>query len=127
MIIDKSKCIKNKYNLTIPKIKKLHVINREKIGKPAFWRNDGIKAWCVSEGVGEPCDGTSYWIGIYDEDAPSYAGKFRFSFETYGGMCGWNFTKFFQSDDIENNYDLEIQNRFLKKIDCLIDDNILGF
>lgn len=127
MIIDKSKCTENKYNLTISKIKKLRVINREKVGKPMFERNDIIKAWCILEEVGEQCEETSYWIGIYDEDAPSYAGKFRFSFDVYGGIRGWDFTKFFQSDDVENNDDLEIQNRFLKKINYLIDNDILGF
>lgn len=126
---DETKCVDNKYNLTIPKIKKLRVINRERVKNPVFWRNDVIRAWCILESVGnsDMCDETEYWIGIYDEDAPSYSGKFRFDFTTYGGICGYSFTKFFQAEDIENNDDLEIQNRFLNKINYLIDEGLLGF
>lgn len=40
--------VKNKYKLTISKIKKLKVGNREKICKPLFWRNEVIGAWCIS-------------------------------------------------------------------------------
>lgn len=116
----------NKYNLTIPKIRKLKVANRSLIGSPRFWRNDVINAWCISGSVGTAADrlhGTdnSFWIGIYDDDAPAYAGRFRFSIETYGGMCSYEFTKFFQEGDIECKNDLIIQKRFLAQITELLD------
>lgn len=121
--------VKNKYHLSISKIRKLQVGDRSKISSPLFWRNDVIGAWCIT-GVADPenekwGDESSYWIGIYDEDAKAYAGKFRFSFETYGGMCSYRFTEFFQEKDIEQESDLVLQEMFLKKINDLIDDGIL--
>lgn len=119
--------VENKYNLTVPIIRKLQVGDRSKVGKPGFWRNNVIGAWCISE-IAAPSrfgDETSYWIGIYDEDAKAYAGKFRFSFETHGGMCGYTFTKFFQEKDIDNEWDLIIQKKFLAKINFLLDEGIL--
>lgn len=120
----------NKYNLTISKIKNLKVGDRNKICRPLFWRNEVIKAWCLSEEVGSELDikfaaNNEYWIGIYDEDAKSYAGKFRFSLSSYGGMCGYNFEKFFQPEDIDGELDLQVQERFLNKINMLIDEGIL--
>ena len=116
--------INNKYNLTIVDIKKLQIGDRAKIKEPLFWRNNVISAWCIIETVGKFED-SEYWIGIYDEDAPAYKGKFRFNFSTYGGMCDYKFQKFFDFSEIENEYDLEIQEKFLSKINFLIDEGIL--
>ena len=118
----------NKHNLTIAKIKKLRVLDREQLKRPLFWRNDVVKAWCISEEVGHPefCDETSYWIGIYDEDAPAYAGKFRIQFWTCGGYFSYKFKKFFEEKDIENDDALQIQIKFLAKINQLIDLGIIG-
>lgn len=123
--------VENKYNLTITKIRKLHIADRSKICRPMFWRNDVINAWCISDSAGtkkdhEFCTDNGYWIGIYDEDAKAYAGRFRFNFSTYGGMCGYKFEKFFQKKDIENENDLLIQEKFLSKINELIDIGILS-
>lgn len=122
--------VENKYNLTISKIKKLKVGDRNKICEPLFWRNNVINAWCISGSAGSAKDrefatDNEFWIGIYDIDAKSYAGKFRFTFSTYGGMCGYNFNKFFEPSDIENDLDLEIQEKFLNTINNLIDKGIL--
>ena len=122
--------VENKYNLDIKTIKKLKVSDRSKIGEPLFWRNNVISAWCISGSAGTRADhefGTDngYWIGIYDEDAKAYAGKFRISFSTYGGMCGYEFNKFFKPQDIDNENDLKIQEMFLDKINNLIDLGIL--
>ena len=86
--------IKNRYKLDIAKIKKLKIGDRSKICEPLFWRNDVIKAWCICDTVGKFED-AEYWIGIYDEDAPAYAGKFKFNFTTYMGMCSYTFNKFY--------------------------------
>ena len=123
--------IPNKYNLTVPKVRKLLVKDRNKISAPLFWRNNVINAWCISESIGSDADrefGTdsSFWIGIYDEDASAYAGKFRISFETYGGMCSYNFTNFYSKKSIKNPQDLRLQERFLEVINHLIDEGILG-
>lgn len=122
--------VENKYKLTIPKIKKLKIGNRELICEPLFWRNNVISAWCISGSAGTEKDhqfatDTGYWIGIYDDDAKAYAGKFRIDFSTYGGMCGYEFTSFFQPNDIDNENDLRIQELFLEKINYLIDNGIL--
>ena len=122
--------VENKYNLNINKIKKLKIGDRSKISEPLFWRNNVINAWCISGSSGTDADhrfGTDdgYWIGIYDENAKSYAGKFRFNFTSYGGMCSYNFTSFYRSKDIENENDLRIQELFLEKINYLIDNGIL--
>ena len=128
MAITRAKKVANKHHLTISKIKQMHVLDRSKVHKPLFWRNEVIKAWCISEEVGNPKfgDETSYWIGIYDEDAPAYAGQIRINFSTYGGMCGYNFEKFFQPEDIECDDDLRIQQKFLAKINYLLEEGIIG-
>ena len=122
--------VPNKYKLNIAKIKKLKIGNRELICEPLFWRNNVINAWCISGSAGTKDDhrfGTDngYWIGIYDNDAKAYAGKFRIDFSSYGGMCGYEFTSFYQPKDIENENDLKIQELFLEKINYLIDNGVL--
>lgn len=122
--------IPNKYNLTISDIRKLVVNDRSLVGAPKFWRNDVIKAWCLIEHFGtvedERCGADNeFWIGIYDEDAPAYAGKFRFTFSTYGGMCGYNFTEFFRPEDIDNEMDYQLQKKFLEMVTEFIDQGIL--
>lgn len=124
--------VNNKYNLTINKIKKCKVVDRSFVGPPLFWRNDVIQAWCISENSGSASDrqfGTdnSFWIGIYDEDIKSYAGKFRFYFTSCGGMCGYEFNQFFYEKDIDCENDLRIQEIFLEKINMLIDMGIIAF
>lgn len=64
-------------------------------------------------------------MGFYDEDAPSYADKFRFDFSTYGGMCDYHFEKFFVPGIIECENDLRIQELFLGRINWLLDEGIL--
>lgn len=119
--------VNNQYHLTISAIKRLKVGDRSLIGPPLFWRNNVIDAWCIIENAAPTKygDETSYWIGIYDEDAKAYKGKFRFDFSTYGGMAGYRFEKFFQKDDIENEWDLLIQEKFLAKVNELIGLGIL--
>lgn len=121
--------VENKYNLNTSQIRKLVVGNRDLIKEPYFWYNKIINAWCVMEEAEKTiwCDETSYWVGIYDEDAPHYAGKFRFTFSTFGGMCGYNFKNFFDEKEIDCEADLIIQEKFLAKINHLLDSGILKF
>ena len=42
-------------------------------------------------------------------------------------MCGYEFNKFFDVKDIDNEQDLEIQEKFLAKINELIDCGVLVF
>ena len=41
------------------------------------------------------------------------------------GMCSYKFERFFDESEIENNYDWQIQEKFLDKINELIDLGIL--
>lgn len=122
--------VKNKYNLTMADIKKLEIGDRSKIEKPLFWRNDVISAWCVSETTvkskNDNIYGTynSYWIGIYDEDCKNKR-KLKVDCSSDGGMCTYLFKKFFDYREIDNEIDLEIQEKLLSKINQLIDMGIL--
>ena len=121
--------VPNIYNLTVPIIRQLRV-DRSKVGEPWFWRNNVISAWCLSGSTAKcaaddefgTCD--EYWLGVYDEDAKAYAGKIRVSFSAYGGMCGYNFKEFYNPKDIENELDLEIQEKFLKVMNDLIERGV---
>ena len=113
--------VKNKYNLTIAKARKLHIKDRSKVKSPIFWRNDVISAWCILKKFQD----NEFWLGIYDEDAKAYAGKMRFDFTTYDGMCGYKFNKFFDHKEIENEQDLRIQELALETFNQLIDEGIL--
>lgn len=123
--------VKNKYKLTMKDCKHLVVKDRSKICEPLFWRNDVIKAWCASGSTaknfykyGEDSS-SSFWIGVYDEDAKAYANKVRVEFDAYGGMCSYKFNKFFDYSEIECEDDLRVQEIFLERINMLIDEGVL--
>ena len=123
--------VENKYDLTMAKIRKLKITDRSQIGKPLFWRNDVIGAWCIVGAAGSDMDiqfGTDneFWIGIYYDNAKANAGKIRVHLTSYGGMSGYKFNQFFREKDIENDNDLLIQEKFLSKINELIDLGILS-
>lgn len=121
--------IENKYNLKFDDIKSLVVVDRSKICKPLFWRNDVINAWCISREIGTAEDvkygsNNEAWIGIYDK-------KFRRHYVhcrcyAWGGMCHYNFKNFFDPNEIENELDLQTQEFVLSKINELIDKSILA-
>ena len=72
--------VENKYNLKPKDIQKAIVLDYDRLHKEPFWRNDVVGAWCLSGGSGKGYYGgfmNSFWIGFYDEDAKSYAGKIR--------------------------------------------------
>ena len=123
--------IKNKYNLVPRDITKAIILDYDRLHQKPFWRNDVVSAWCLSGNTAR-CSadhefGTynEYWIGFYDENAKSYAGKIRLSCSSYGGMCGYNFKKFFDYSEIEHEIDLEVQEKLLEVINWLIDERII--
>lgn len=65
-----------------------------------------------------------YWIGIYDQDAPAYKSKIRYTVYSYGGMCKYNFKSFFSEKDIQHKDDIEIQEKLLERVNWLIDEGI---
>lgn len=123
--------VKNKYNLTMKDCRHLIVKDRSKICEPLFWRNNIVSAWCISGSTAksakedEYCCYDEFWLGVYDEDAKAYAGKVKVNFSAYGGMCNYNFNKFYDYRKIENEADLEVQEMFLEKINVLLDEGIL--
>ena len=121
--------VENKYNLTPALIPKLRIFNTDAIHKAPFWRNDVVSAWCLSGGTGSGFFGDcedEYWIGFYDETAPAYTGKIRFSCTSMEGMCGYKFTKFFDMKQIESIADLELHEAIVSRLNQLIDDGVLG-
>lgn len=123
--------VDNKYNLTMAKIRRLKIADRSKVCEPLFWRNDVIEAWCICGSSGNDMDrrfatNNEFWIGIYDDNAKTYAGKFRVHLTSYGGMCSYKFNQFFREKDIQCDNDLRIQEKFLGKINELIDLGILS-
>ena len=123
--------VENKYNLKPKDIQKAVILDYDKLHKSPFWRNDVVQAWCLSETTIKNREDdeygcyNEYWIGFYDKDAKSYAGKIRLSCSAYGGMCSYNFKKFFDPKEIGCEIDLEIQEKLLKRINWLIDERII--
>lgn len=120
--------VENKYNLKPKDIQRAVVINYDRLHQPPFWRNSVVQAWCLSGGSGKGCFGEwedSFWIGFYDDDAKSYAGKIRLSCSAMEGMCNYTFKKFFDYFEIENEIDLELQEKLLSRINWLIDERIV--
>lgn len=123
--------VKNKYNIKPKDIQRATILNYDRLHQLPFWRNDVIGAWCLSgttiKNAKEDEWGlyNEYWIGFYDQDAKSYAGKIRLNCYSHGGMCGYNFRTFFNPKDIENELDLEIQEKLLYIINWLIDESII--
>ena len=121
--------IKNKYNLKPKDISNLVILDRSKICEPLFWRNNVIKAWCISGSIGSDLDrkygsDNEYWIGIYDKP---YGNKLiHFHCNCWGGMGAYSFSEFFDMEEIENELDLKTQEKLLETINRLIDDKILG-
>ena len=117
--------VKNKYNLNMKDIKSLKIKDRTKISKPLFWRNNIVKAWCISGNTIKNRKDEEYgtyndfWIGIFDND------KIKVDCSAYGGMANYNFTEFFNYNEIEYEMDLEIQEKLLETVNSLIDDGIL--
>lgn len=119
--------VENKYNLKPKDIEKMRIVKPEALKQEPFWRNNVVQAYCLSGGSGKGLYGwiDSYWIGFYDDNAKSYAGKIRLSCSSYEDMCSYNFKNFFDCDEIENEVDLELQEKLLEQINWLLDEGIL--
>lgn len=123
--------VENKYNLKPKDIQHAKILDYDRLHKPPFWRNNVVQAWCLSDNTCRNAKDreygcyNSYWIGFYDEDAKAYADKIRLDCSTYGDMWSYNFKTFFNSKEIENELDLEIQEKLLSRINWLIDEKII--
>ena len=123
--------VENKYNLVPKDIEKAVILDYERLQHPPFWRNHIINAWVLSETTARNNKdrefGTynEYWIGFYDKDAKAYAGKIRLQCSAYGGMCHYNFSKFYDPKEIECPIDRMIQEKLLARLNWLIDEGII--
>ena len=120
--------VENKYNIKPKDIEKAVILKPERLCKIPFWRNNLVQAWCLSggSGIGYYSDWIdSYWIGFYDKDAKSHAGKIELSCHKKEDVCNYNFKSFFNPKEIENEIDLELQEKLLKRINWLIDKGIV--
>ena len=105
----------NKYNLKPKDILNIEIIQKDFIHQKPFWRNDVIKAWCLSFNVGD----TSFWLGIYDDN------KVNYHISCCDDMCNYNITEFFKDSEIETMADLECQIMIVKILNHLIDNKII--
>ena len=123
--------VRNKYGIKPKDIERAIVIDKKRLEKEPFWRNEGVQAYCLSDSTIKSSKdsnfGTynSYWIGFYDQDAKTHAGKIKLSCTAYGGMCSYNFKEFFNPNEIECDIDLDIQEKLLKRINWLIEEQII--
>lgn len=120
--------VENKYKLRPKDIEKAIVLDYDRLHQPPFWRNDVVQAWCLTGGSGKGLYGgwiDSYWIGFYDSNAKEHANKIRLSCTSYEEMCNYNFTGFFKGAEIENEVDLELQEKLLERINWLLDEKII--
>lgn len=120
--------VENKYNLKPKDIQKATILDYKRLKQEPFWRNNVIGAWCLSGGAGKGFYGNSintYWIGFYDKDAKACAGKIRLSCSAMEDMCNYDFKKFFDYTEIDDEVDLELQEKLLERINWLIDEKII--
>ena len=132
--------VENKYHLNTKKVKNLKILNREKLKDFGFWYNSVVCGWCYSFEIGDEtsCADNSFWLCVYDDRIINVYGSKReinkqlgkegtvdFHFCVYGSSVCWDIQKFYNPRDIENENDLKIQEIFIKKINELIDENIL--
>ena len=119
----------NKYNLTPAKLHKLVVKDWVRLKKNT-WHNEAMKDtgswWCHLEGSQEPdntkyCDDDEFWIGFNEVD-----NTIKFWFSSYEGMCGYEFKKFYDFEEIENKFDLNVQVNAIRWLNKMIDEKILG-
>lgn len=94
------------------------VLDKEKFEKLA-WFNDAMNCWAVS------------WHDKDDED--SFFAEFRdgvcvsFSCSSYGGMCGYKFDEFFDPENMDCMFDLELQKAMVKLYNRLSESGALKF
>lgn len=128
-IHDNIKKYPNKYKLTPSMIRKLTILDWDRLKKKT-WKNNAMLSgswYCHTEGCGgkgvgkEYSDEYLFWIGFNEEN-----NKIRISFTSYDGMCGYNIKKFYQVADISNFYALNMQVNTIRWLTMMIDEGILA-
>ena len=123
-ILGRKPQVPNKYNLIGSDLNHMELLDRSKVKEPLFWRNNVINAWCISCASNPDMDGDEFWLGIYDK--PYNQKLVRSYFTSWGGMCSYKFSKFYDKEEIENMQDLIIQEKALSILNQLIDEGIIA-
>lgn len=115
--------VENKYNLKPKDIERAEVLDRDRLKEEPFWRNDVVKAWCLSEWIGDKedrkfCTGNEFRILFYD------SGKIEL-FCTCMELLSYNFKTFFNPNEIDHENDLILQEKLLDRLNWLIDERIV--
>ena len=115
----------NVYEIKPSDVEKATILNKERLKDYPFWRNQILRAYCLSEKIGTNEDKrngnfNTYWIGFYDN------GKVDLSCTRCGDMVAYSFSEFFNTKDIKSENDLYLQVKLLKKINWLIENNIIS-
>lgn len=115
--------VENKYNLKPKDIERAEVLDRERLKEKPFWRNDALKAWCLSEWVVNEDDrkfgsGNEYDIAFYD------SGEIEL-FCSCMSVISYNFKTFFNPNEIDHENDLILQEKLLDRLNWLIDEKIV--
>ena len=116
----------NKYKLTPTNIKKLKILDWEKLKSKTWYNNAMLNGnwWCHLEGCQK--DGQQYndedefWIGFNEDN-----NKIDCTFSCHGGMCHYLFEKFYDAKEIENKFDMMVQVNAIRWLNEMIDDGIL--
>ena len=115
----------NKYKLTPRNIKKLMVVDWDKL-KKYTWYNEAMKDsgtwWCHLEGCelnGTYDDFNEFWIG-FDEKSK----RIECHFSCCEGMCWYTFDEFYK--ETENKCDLQVQVNAIRYLNMLIEEGILA-
>ena len=116
----------NKYQLTPKSIKKLKILDWNRL-KQETWYNKAMTSgnwYCHLEGCnlsGRYDDESSFWIGFNKNN-----NKIDCHFSCYDGMCRYSFDNFYQMKDIENRLDMNVQVNAIRWLNQMIDEKILG-
>lgn len=119
--------VENKYHLSPNNIPNLQIADWDRL-KEVTWHNVAMRdrgTWyCHLEGCNKEGqhydDFDEFWIGFREEDD-----TIEFSFSANDGMCNYNIINFYDEKEIENEYDLRVQENAIKWLNTLIDEGIL--
>lgn len=124
---DLIKKVPNKYRLTPKKIKKLKILDWNRL-KQKTWQNNAMlngNWYCHIEGCQKDGqrfnDESEFWIGFREND-----NKVDCNFTGYGGMCSYDFDKFYMASEIGSKYDMQVQANTIRWLNQMIDNGILG-
>lgn len=123
---DLIKAYPNKYKLTPKSVKKLKILDWDRLKKETWFNKARLsgKWWCHLEGCnldGKYDDEDEFWIGFNEEND-----KIDLNFSSYEGMCRYTFNKFYDVSEIENRFDMVVQVNAIRWLNRLIDNGILG-